>query len=103
MPDLRQGQRHVQEGAGTGSPPGRGRPRGGSVDPVEGGEERQDHVGDIAVDEREDDGRRLASEPFAWLAEDVREDEEPVHVAVRGEQVHPREHPHQVADPEGKD
>ncbi len=74
-----------------------------TLDAVERGEERQDQVRDVPVDEREDDRRRAPAEPVAGLAEHVREHEEPVHVAVGLQQVHPGQHPHHVADPERED
>src|SRR3954462_3447490 len=58
-----------------------GRGRDG-VWPSRGGEEGQDQVGDVAVDEGEDDGRRAPPEPVPRLTEHVRGRQEVVHPAV---------------------
>ncbi len=42
----------------------------------------------------------LADQPLPWLVQDADEHEDLVDVPVRAEQVHPREHPHEVVDPE---
>ena len=45
----------------------------------------------------------LADQPLPRRIEDAHEHEDLVDVAVCGEQVHPREHPHEVVDPERRD
>ena len=82
------------------------------VDAVEGRVERQDEERDVAVDERDHDGRRLPVEPAAVLRQqpelleqrlDAEVVQEPRAPAVGREQVDPRQHAHQVVDPERQD
>ncbi len=71
--------------------------------PVEAGEQRQDHVRHVAVDQAQDDGLGPAAEPVHVDLEQPAEAERPVDQPVGLEQVHPGQHPHHVADPERRD
>src|SRR5919112_2314663 len=99
----RERQRDAQEGLRRARPKVPRRLYDALVDPVERCEERQDQERHVTVDEAEYDGLVLAHEPLPWRVEGADEHEYLVDVAVRGEQIHPGQHPHQVVDPERGD
>src|SRR5918999_3172448 len=97
------GQGHAEERPRRASPEVARRLDHPRVDAVERGEEGQDQERHVTVDETQDNGGVLADQPLPRRIEDAHEHEDLVDVAVRGEKVHPREHPHEVVDPEWRD
>ena len=108
-PLLRQRQRDPPERARGARAHVAGRLELGPIDPIECGVEGQDEERDVAVDQPEDhrhvgDGSAV---PHDRLVHEGAQEEEPVEqagiVRLHRQQVHPGEHPHQVAHPERRD